>query len=99
MNEEERPEPPLSKPEKAVTAEHHEGTRRIPRIRPGDFVQQYNQLREERQEKLAPPVQVIQPMGGPKVPPGVELAAQWAWRFLVIAAAGWVIEAVRFSPR
>ena len=91
MNEEERPEPPLSKPEKAVTAEHHEGTRRIPRIRPGDFVQQYNQLREERQEKLAPPVQVIQPMGGPKVPPGVELAAQWAWRFLVIAAAGWVI--------
>ena len=32
MNEEERPEPPLSKPEKAVTAEHHEGTRRIPRI-------------------------------------------------------------------
>lgn len=66
-------------------------TRRIPRLRPGDIVSQYNQLREERQEKLAPPVQVIAPMGSAKVPPGVELASQWAWRFLVIAAAGWVI--------
>ena len=56
------------------------------------LVQQFNQLREERQEQLASPVPVAsaQPRRS-TVPYGVDLAAAWAWRFLVIVAAGWVL--------
>ncbi|MFI2707112.1 AI-2E family transporter, partial [Nocardioides sp. CER28] len=52
---------------------------------------QWSQLREERQAQLAVPVTTVAPLGRPEVPRGVELAAQWAWRFLVIAAAGYVL--------
>ena len=55
------------------------------------LLHQWTQLREERQAQLAVPVAVATPVGRPEVPRGVELAAQWAWRFLVIAAAGYVL--------
>ncbi|MGH3353561.1 MAG: AI-2E family transporter [Nocardioides sp.] len=57
------------------------------------LVNQFERLREERQEQLAAP----EPDNPPKpvtrsdVPYGVELAAQWGWRFLVIVAAGYLI--------
>lgn len=52
---------------------------------------QWSQLREERQAQLAVPVERPAPTGRPEVPWGVELAAQWSWRFLVIVAAGFVL--------
>ncbi|MEP9381661.1 AI-2E family transporter [Nocardioides sp. KR10-350] len=54
--------------------------------------QQWNQLREERQEQLASPVPLStsQPRRS-TIPYGVDLAASWAWRFLVIVAAGYVL--------
>jgi putative heme transporter len=52
---------------------------------------QWSQLREDRQAQLAVPVAVATPVGRPEVPWGVELAAQWAWRFLVIVAAGFLL--------
>lgn len=62
------------------------------RLRTRVLLEQFNQLREERQEKLAAPVlEAVGPVGKATVPLGVELAAQWAWRFLVIVAAGYVI--------
>lgn len=55
---------------------------------------QFERLREERQEQLAAPEPEEDheplPQKSP-VPYGVELAAQWAWRFLVIVAAGYLI--------
>lgn len=55
--------------------------------------QQWNQLRQERQEQLASPapVAVAAEPKRPTIPPGVDLAASWAWRFLVIVAAGYLI--------
>ncbi|UDY22964.1 AI-2E family transporter [Nocardioides sp. Kera G14] len=52
--------------------------------------QQWSHLREERQAQLAAPVPPVV-AGRPDVPWGVELAAAWAWRFLVIGAAGYVL--------
>ena len=52
---------------------------------------QWTQLREERQAQLAVPASSFVPGGPAEVPRGVELAAQWAWRFLVIAVAGYVL--------
>jgi predicted PurR-regulated permease PerM len=56
---------------------------------------QWAQLREERQAQLAPsvPVPTSPPTTGRKVemPYGVDLAASWGWRLLVIVAAGWVL--------
>jgi predicted PurR-regulated permease PerM len=70
----------------------------VPPVQPPDdasfaarLLHQWAQLREERQAQLAVPVVVPTPVGRPGVPRGVELAAQWAWRFLVIAAAGYVL--------
>ena len=55
--------------------------------------QQWSQLRDERERRLTPPELVSGADAYPRthVPPGVELAAAWAWRFLVIVAAGAVI--------
>jgi predicted PurR-regulated permease PerM len=57
------------------------------------FAQQWGQLRaERRQEEHQPRIQA-----GPsnfsraQVPYGVDLAAAWSWRFLVIIAAGYVV--------
>ena len=53
---------------------------------------QWAQLRDERRPQPAAPV-----VGGPsnftraQVPWGIDLAAAWAWRLLVIAAAGFVV--------
>jgi predicted PurR-regulated permease PerM len=55
------------------------------------LLHQWSQLREDRQAQLAVPVAVPARVGRPEVPWGVELAAQWAWRFLVIAVAGYVL--------
>ncbi|WGL53373.1 AI-2E family transporter [Nocardioides sp. BP30] len=55
---------------------------------------QWAQLREERQAQLTPPpIPVAATSGGRKVevPYGIELAASWGWRLLVIAAAGWCL--------
>jgi predicted PurR-regulated permease PerM len=52
---------------------------------------QWSQLREERQEQLAAPVAAHMAVRRPEVPWGVDLAAQWSWRFLVIVAAGVVL--------
>lgn len=54
--------------------------------------QQWNQLREERQAQLAVPVEYLPRRDQrAEVPYGVDLAAAWAWRFLVIVAAGYVL--------
>ena len=56
--------------------------------------EQWNRLREERQEQLASPVPVAQSVPldrRPTVPFGVELAAAWAWRLLVIVAATYLL--------
>ena len=56
------------------------------------FLQQWSQLRAERQAQLAAPVEALPRVArGAHVPWGVELTAAWAWRFLVIAAAGYVL--------
>ncbi|SDK95215.1 Predicted PurR-regulated permease PerM [Nocardioides sp. YR527] len=57
------------------------------------LVNQFERLREERQEQLAAPEPVTAPKSVSRtdVPYGVELSAQWAWRFLVIVAAGYLI--------
>jgi predicted PurR-regulated permease PerM len=54
---------------------------------------QWAQLREDRQAQLTPPAPVaVAPVGRKvQVPYGVELAASWGWRLLVIVAAGWVL--------
>jgi predicted PurR-regulated permease PerM len=58
----------------------------------GQFAQQWSQVRAERRAPREPQIQ-----GGPsnfrraQVPWGVDLAAAWSWRFLVIAAAGYVL--------
>ena len=55
--------------------------------------QQWSQLRDERERRLTPPELASGADAYPRthVPPGVDLAAAWAWRFLVIVAAGAVI--------
>jgi putative heme transporter len=57
------------------------------------LVNQFERLREERQEQLAAPEPVTAPTSASRtnVPYGVEMAAQWGWRFLVIVAAGYLI--------
>jgi len=55
---------------------------------------QWAQLREDRQAQLTPSVHVAAgPISGRKVeiPYGVDLAASWGWRLLVIVAAGWCL--------
>lgn len=52
---------------------------------------QWNQLREERQEQLSVVVPATPRTGRPDVPWGIDLAAQWAWRVLLIGAAAYVI--------
>lgn len=56
--------------------------------------QQLAQARAQRAH--VPPVRSVVPAGTSnftraEVPYGVDLAAAWAWRFLVIVAAGWVV--------
>ena len=57
------------------------------------FAQQWATVRAERREELAPaPIPTGPSNFAPaQVPWGVDLAAAWAWRFLVIVAAGYLI--------
>ena len=58
---------------------------------------QWSALRDERERQLAPPPQLVAAGSVTRapVPVGYDLAAAWAWRFLVIVAAlavvGWVL--------
>ena len=57
---------------------------------------QWSALRDERERQLAPPqVVAVSSMTRSPVPVGYDLAAAWAWRFLVIVGAlavvGWVL--------
>jgi predicted PurR-regulated permease PerM len=54
---------------------------------------QFAHLRDERQAQLTMPLVVAEPpQASPSlVPAGVDLAAAWAWRFLVIVGAGAVL--------
>lgn len=91
-------------------AEDSEGRRRFPLLRPRArdeederlaerIAQQWAQIRAER--RPLPPTIPTGPsnLARAQVPWGVDLAAAWAWRFLVICAAGYLIAWVlgRFS--
>jgi putative heme transporter len=60
------------------------------------FAQQWATVRAERGEEQVPPPIPTGPsnFAPAKVPWGVDLAAAWSWRFLVIAAAGYLIARV-----
>jgi putative heme transporter len=60
------------------------------------FAQQWATVRAERRPDLEPPPIPTGPsnLAPAHVPWGVDLAAAWAWRFLVIAAAGYLIARV-----
>lgn len=87
-------------------AEPDRGRRRLPMIhlrhRPEDagdgeegvarrLAQQWAQLRDERRAAPAPIIGGRSNFSRAQVPWGVDLAAAWAWRFLVIAAAGYLL--------
>lgn len=56
------------------------------------FAHQWSQLRAERRVEEPPSIEPGESNFSPaKVPHGIDLAAAWAWRFLAIAAAGYVI--------
>lgn len=55
------------------------------------LAQQWASLRDERERRLAPDVAAPAPTHPGRLPAGVEVATSWGWRFLVIAAAGFVI--------
>jgi predicted PurR-regulated permease PerM len=52
---------------------------------------QWAMVREERRGQPAPITGGTSNFSRAQVPWGVDLAAAWSWRFLVIAAAGWVL--------
>lgn len=54
---------------------------------------QWANLREERQAQLTPDLPAVASSGARKVevPYGIDLAASWGWRLLVIVAAGWCL--------
>jgi len=53
---------------------------------------QWSALRDERERQLAPPeVRGSAELTWARVPPGLDAAASWSWRFLVVVAAGLVI--------
>ena len=57
---------------------------------------QWSSLRDERERQLAPPQVRREELARSSVPPGLDLAAAWSWRFLLIVAAiaviGWVLD-------
>ena len=58
------------------------------------LAQQWAMLREERRPAPAPIVGGSSNFSRAQVPWGVDLAASWAWRFLIIVLAGYVIARV-----
>jgi predicted PurR-regulated permease PerM len=90
VSDDEQPEP------------EHERRRRLRVTRHGDgdeegiayrLAHQWAQLREERraQEEPAPVIGGTSNFSRAQVPWGLDLAAAWAWRFIVIVAAGAVV--------
>jgi predicted PurR-regulated permease PerM len=55
------------------------------------FAQQWAQARAERRPEPIPIRAGTSNLAKAQVPYGVDLAASWAWRFLVIAAAGYLV--------
>ncbi|WP_372728684.1 AI-2E family transporter [Nocardioides sp.] len=58
------------------------------------LAQQWAQLRDERRGAPTPIAAGPSNYGRAQVPWGVDLAASWSWRFLVIVAAGYVVAQV-----
>ena len=90
------------RPESGATTEAGEGRRRLPimglRGRDEDeagiaqrLAHQWAQLRDERRAEPAPITAGQSNFSRAQVPWGLDLAAAWGWRFLVIVAAGYVI--------
>ncbi|WP_435771751.1 AI-2E family transporter [Nocardioides sp. SYSU DS0651] len=55
------------------------------------FAQQWALVREERRAEPAPVMSGPSNFRRAEVPFGLDLAAGWAWRLLIIAAAGWLL--------
>jgi len=75
--------------ERAADSEHQRNERLAARL-----YAQWAQLREERQAQLTPDLPTgTTTSSGRKVsvPFGIDLAASWGWRLLVIVAAGWCL--------
>ena len=76
-------------------AEGHSG--HLPGALSGQWTHLSQQLAQARaQRQLVPEVAPVVPSGASnftraQVPHGIDLAAAWSWRFLVIVAAGWVV--------
>lgn len=90
------PEPASPERERAVHARQHraaEAQRENTERFATRLFDQWTRLRNERQEHLASPVPIATTATGRRaaVPYGVELTASWAWRFLVIVAAGYLV--------
>ena len=83
--EEHRRRLPIRLPRSAVT--DHEGVA-------ARLAQQWAQMRDERRAEPPPVAAGPSNFSRAQVPWGVDLAASWAWRFLVIALAGYVIARV-----
>lgn len=93
-------EPPPAGPEAAADESHH--TRRWRRDSAREhrdseeslihrFVQQLAQVREERRAEPGPMATGPSNLGRADVPVGLDLAAAWGWRLLVIAAASYLL--------
>jgi predicted PurR-regulated permease PerM len=80
------------RPALSVEAEDAAGERLTERI--AHQWQQVAQLRSERRTTVEPVAAGPSNFSRAHVPWGVDLAAAWAWRFLVIAAAGYLIARV-----
>src|SRR5919112_4568098 len=59
------------------------------------FAQQWAQLRQERRPEEPPSIQAGESnYAAAQVPFGMDLAAAWSWRFLVVVGAGYVVSRV-----
>ena len=59
------------------------------------FAQQWSQIRQERRPEEPPSIQAGESnYAAAQVPFGMDLAAAWSWRFLVVVGAGYVVSRV-----
>ena len=59
------------------------------------FAQQWSQIRQERRPEEPPSIQAGESnYAAAQVPFGMDLAAAWSWRFLVVVGAGYVVSQV-----
>jgi putative heme transporter len=85
--------PDLTEPEPEQPPHQAEAERQHNERLAARLYAQWAQLREDRQAQLTPPAPAAGGTVGRKVevPYGVDLAASWGWRLLVIVAAGWCL--------